>query len=185
MAEEEKKESEETEGAEGEDGEGGGKKKGGSKLIIIIILLLVVLGGAGGGAFFFLNQGDGGEAEAAAAAAEIAAAEQASAAAQVQSVAFYEVPDIVVNLASSGGISRYLKIKLTLELASELDIPHIEKLMPRIVDDFQVYLRQLRVEDLQGSAGIYRLKEALLMRANQSAQPIEVENILFTEMLIQ
>jgi flagellar FliL protein len=179
MAEEEKKEAEESEGLdeEGDESEES-KKKGGSKLILIILAALVLIGGAGGGAFFFLNQGSDESAEA-------AMPEVGNPQAQVQNVAFYDVPDIVVNLSSSNGIARYLKVKLTLELNSELDIPRIEKLMPRIIDDFQVYLRQLRVEDLQGSAGIYRLKEALLMRANQSAAPIEVQNILFTEMLIQ
>lgn len=180
MAEEEKKEAEEA-APEGEEGEEGGapKKKGSSKLIIIILAALILIGGAGGGAFFFMNQGESEEETAEA----VEPKEEMKA--QMQDIAFYEVPNIVVNLSSSNGIARYLKIKLTLELSSELDVPKLEKLMPRIIDDFQVYLRQLRVEDLQGSAGIYRLKEALLMRANQSASPIEVQNILFTEMLIQ
>jgi flagellar FliL protein len=176
MAEEEKNEAEEV-AEEGEEEDGEPKKKGGSKLIIIILIALVLIGGAGGGAFFFMNQEDAED--------EVVVEGPSAEEVQIQEIAFYEVPNIVVNLAGSNGIARYLKIKLTLELATELDIPRLEKLMPRIIDDFQVYLRQLRVEDLQGSAGIYRLKEALLMRANQSAAPVEIQNILFTEMLIQ
>ncbi len=182
MAEEEKKEAEETKPeGEGEEGEEG-KKKGGSKLILIIVIVLVLLGGAGGGAFFFMSQG--GEHEEEVSEEETVSPEEL-AKEEMQNIAFYEVPNIVVNLSSVGGTTHYLKIKLTMEIGSELDLPKLEKLMPRVIDDFQVYLRQLRVEDLQGSAGIYRLKEALLMRANQSAQPIEVQNILITEMLIQ
>ena len=41
-------------------------------------------------------------------------------------------------------------------------MPRIEAVMPRIVDNFQIYLRELRLEDLRGSAGIYRLREELL-----------------------
>jgi flagellar FliL protein len=41
------------------------------------------------------------------------------------------------------------------------------------------------VEDLRGSAGMIRLKEELLRRVNISVQPIEVQDILFKEMLVQ
>ena len=73
----------------------------------------------------------------------------------------------------------------TLELAAEADIEHLEQVLPRIVDNFQVYLRELRIEDLKGSAGIYRLREELLLRVNAAAYPAEVRDVLFKEMLIQ
>ena len=57
--------------------------------------------------------------------------------------------------------------------------------MPRIVDSFQVYLRELRIEDLQGSAGLQRLREELLMRVNSAAQPTVVRDVRFREMLGQ
>jgi len=57
--------------------------------------------------------------------------------------------------------------------------------MPRVVDNFQTYLRELRVDDLSGSAGLYRLREELLIRVNVAAQPAKVNAILFKEMLIQ
>ena len=57
--------------------------------------------------------------------------------------------------------------------------------MPRIVDNFQVYLRELRLEDLRGSAGLYRLREELLSRVNIAAQPAQVNDVLFKEMLVQ
>jgi flagellar FliL protein len=57
--------------------------------------------------------------------------------------------------------------------------------MPRIIDNFQVYLRELRLDDLRGSAGIYRLREELLMRVNTAAQPVHVKDVLFREMLVQ
>lgn len=184
MAEEQENMEDQTEGGEAEgEGEGSGEeaeaKKGGSKLIIIIAAALVVLGGAGAGAFFMLSGGDK-EAEEAAAAA---AAEEAQPV--VQDVFFYELPEILVNLSSSGTANRFLKMKVNLELKSEADVIMLEKVLPRIIDDFQLYLRQLRVEDLTGASGIQRLKEALLLRANQSAQPLEINAVLFKEILVQ
>ena len=91
----------------------------------------------------------------------------------------------MVNLASGGSATRYLKLKVNLEVKTEQDLTQLEYMMPRIVDDFQLYLRQLRVEDLNGSSGIYRLKEDLLMRANQAAAPLQISNVLFKEILVQ
>jgi flagellar FliL protein len=78
-----------------------------------------------------------------------------------------------------------LKIKVALELANANDLPQVEKLMPRVLDNFQVYLRELRVEDLQGSAGMYRLREELLARVNAAVAPAKVNDVLFKEMLVQ
>ena len=61
----------------------------------------------------------------------------------------------------------------------------LEQVLPRVVDNFQVYLRELRAEDLRGSAGLYRLREDLLSRAQTAAAPADVRDVLFKEMLIQ
>ena len=81
--------------------------------------------------------------------------------------------------------THFLKINISLELEEESDIKNLELLMPRIVDGFQIYLRELRVDDLRGSAGMYRLREDLLRRINEVAKPIRINDILFKEMLIQ
>ncbi len=64
-------------------------------------------------------------------------------------------------------------------------MPIIESIKPRIVDNFEVYLRELRIDDLRGSAGMYRLREELLMRVTEAAQPVRVRDVLFQEMLVQ
>ena len=64
-------------------------------------------------------------------------------------------------------------------------LAQLESLLPRVVDNFQVYLRELRVEDLNGSAGLYRLKEELLVRVNTAIKPHKVNDVLFREMLVQ
>ena len=98
---------------------------------------------------------------------------------------FFNVPDMVVNLNSTGRRPSFLKISISVEVGRQEDVPEIEKVMPRIVDNFQVYLRELRLEDLRGSAGIYRLREELLLRVGVAAQPVQVKDVLFREMLIQ
>jgi flagellar protein FliL len=57
--------------------------------------------------------------------------------------------------------------------------------MPRVVDQFQSYLRELRVDDLHGSAGVLRLKEELLRRINVAAAPYPVKDVLLKEMIVQ
>ena len=98
---------------------------------------------------------------------------------------FYDLPDLLVNLNSSGRKASFLKISVSLELESQSDVARLQAVMPRIIDNFQVYLRELRVEDLRGSAGIYRLREELLVRVNSAAAPVKVRDVLFKEMLVQ
>lgn len=100
-------------------------------------------------------------------------------------VVFYDLPDMLINLSSAADDASFLKLVVSLELDDETVLPELEKLMPRVMDNFQVYLRELRREDLRGSAGVYRLKEELLYRINSSIKPIQVKDVLFKEMLVQ
>lgn len=98
---------------------------------------------------------------------------------------YYELPEMLVNLNSSGRRAGYLKISVSLEVSSDKDMEQLREALPRIVDNFQVYLRELRVEDLRGSAGLQRLREELLLRVNTAVQTAEVRDVLFREMLVQ
>lgn len=144
------------------------------KIIIFIVLPLLVLGGGGGGAAFFLLGGKDEHKE----------AEHAPPPPPKQTV-FMDLPDILVNLNTGGGKSSYLKLKVALELEDAEAPKKIEVLMPRVVDNFQVYLREMRADDLSGSAGLYRVKEELLVRVTQAVQPVKVADVLFKEMLVQ
>lgn len=177
MAEDQNQEVENQEG----EGEEGAKSGGSSKLIIIILLAIILVGGAAAGAFFLM----GDDSDDDAAVEEAAAKEGEPAGPPKPSAYFYEVPEILVNLASTGSATRYLKLKINLEVSTEEDLAQLEILLPRVIDDFQLYLRQLRVEDLNGSSGIYRLKEDLLLRANQAVAPLQINNVLFKEILVQ
>lgn len=156
--------------------EGGGKKSK-KKLILIAVPLLLIAVGAG---LFFSGMLDSllGKDKALEAEAEEKVEEK-------QAAIYYELPQMLVNLNSPGRRSNFLKIVVSLELSDSKDIEGLESSMPRIIDNFQVYLRELRVEDLQGSAGIYRLREELLFRVNAAVRPARVTDVLFKEMLVQ
>ena len=103
----------------------------------------------------------------------------------IEDVVFFPLEEIIVNLNTGGRKSSFLKIRISLELTNSEDIPRIRDVMPRIMDNFQVYLRELRIEDLKGSAGMYRLREELLSRVNAAAAPAKINDVLFKEMLVQ
>ena len=173
----------EAEGEEGEkpEGEGAAPAPTGFKrfltkkmLMIIVPVLVLVLGGGGAGAYFFLfKKADGGEA---------AHHEEPL---TPPKVAFSDMQDILVNIQSSDGTPAYLKLGLSLELEDEEQKTALAPLMPRITDQFQAYLRELRLDDLKGSAGVLRLKEELLRRVNVAAAPYHVRDVLLKDMLIQ
>jgi flagellar FliL protein len=102
---------------------------------------------------------------------------------------FIPLPDILVNLSSrktpSIARSSFLKLKLTLQIADEKDKEIIKKLLPLIIDQFQVFLRELDLTDIAGSEGLHRLKQELINRANHAIAPKKIINILFKEVLIQ
>jgi flagellar FliL protein len=98
---------------------------------------------------------------------------------------FFDLPDLLVNLNTTGRKASFLKLSVSLELNRAEDLPKLQAVMPRIIDNFQVYLRELRVEDLRGSGGIYRLREELLARVNGAIAPVAVRDVLFKEMLVQ
>jgi flagellar FliL protein len=170
-------------GDEDEDGEGssgGGKKK---LIIIIAAIVLLVIGGAG--AAFFMGLFDpllGGEEQ-----TETKDGEGGEGGEEVPTgpAVFYDLPEMLVNLNTGDRKATFLKIKVSLEVSTPEDIPKLQALMPRIIDNFQVYLRELRIDDLKGSAGMYRLREELLTRVNAAIAPAKVRAVLFKEMLVQ
>ncbi|MEP3428526.1 MAG: flagellar basal body-associated FliL family protein [Roseibium sp.] len=150
----------------------GGKKK---KLILFGSVGLVVLLAAGAGGYFFLMGSDG----------PMPRSSESGAAQEVQKpVVFYDLPEMTVNLATEGRTT-YLKVRIALEVENRAMIDQIQPYLPRILDAFQIYLRELRPADLEGSAGLFRLKEELLRRINLSVYPAKVEGVLFKEILVQ
>lgn len=151
-----------------------GKKKLSRKMLIIIAAAAVLLVGGGASAWFFLFSSK--------------PVENLEAVIEVPESFIFNLPPMTVNLSSEGeegGGDQFLKITIALEVADQKVMEDIQPRMAKVVDAFQVYLRELRKSDLEGSAGIYRLKEELRRRVNVAIFPAQVESILFKEILIQ
>lgn len=98
---------------------------------------------------------------------------------------FIDLPEMVANLNSNPHRPNYVKVQARLEVTSPEDVERVKAAMPRLQDLFQTYLREMRPEELRGSAGTYRLREELIGRANIAAAPARVTDVLFIQMLIQ
>lgn len=190
----------EGEGAQVIEGEEAPKKK--PPLLLIIIGAAVLVAGIGGGAAYFMLKPKSAEAEAgaeveadahAAKAAEgeegaegaVPAEGTGTVAAGPDGVTFYTLPDLIVNIQSPDGRTTYLKLKLTLETKDAAAATALQKQYPRLKDMFQSFLRELRPEDLAGSAGSYQLRAEILRRVNLIAAPAKVDAVLIEEMLVQ
>ena len=159
-------------GAVAEAAEAAPSKKGKLKLIIAAVGFFVIVGG-GVGIWLLMSKGSGDDKHA----AEIAAA---------RPPVYVDVPEILVNLVGLPGERvQYLKVKVVLEVKEEKQIEAIKPSMPRVSDIFQTYMRELRASDLNGSAGLFRLKEELTRRVNVAVAPQQVSAVLFKEIMIQ
>ena len=145
-------------------------KKGKLKLIIAVVGFVTVLGAGAG--WFFLMRGHGDEAHAEAP--------------PPKPPSFVEVPDMMVNLVGAAGERvQYLKVKIVLEVKEEKQVEAIKPSLLRVTDLFQTYLRELRPSDINGSAGLFRLKEELTKRVNLAVTPQQVNAVLFKEIIVQ
>jgi flagellar protein FliL len=141
------------------------------KLIIAVVSVLALFGvGAATWFFFFRHGGDEMHAEAP----------------PPKPPVFLDVPEMLVNLVGAPGERvQYLKVKAVLEVKEEKQVEAIKPSMPRVTDLFQTYLRELRPTDLNGSAGLFRLKEELTRRVNAAVSPVPVSAVLFREIVVQ
>lgn len=153
-------------------------KQGGRKKLLVIAAALLVFGGAGG--WFsgvvprLLGRGEA-----------VAAEGHGEGHAEAKGPVFMDLPDIVANLNAGPRRASFVKLKAKLELSKPEDQAVLQAAMPRVLDLFQGYLREMRPEELRGTAGTYRLREELLARTNLAAPPARVVAVLFTEVLVQ
>jgi flagellar FliL protein len=201
------------ESAEGAEGEAAPKKKlAGKTLILFVVLPLLLLGlGGGAAAMLFLGKkpaeahaeeghgekdgkekhakkekkdkkkkeggghgGGGKEGEGGATITE-----------GPDGVAYYEMPAVLVNIQSESERPTYLKLKLSVQFEDAETAEVLTEKMPVLTDQFQTFLRELRVEDISGSAGTYRLRMELLRRVNLAMTPDQASAVLIEEMLVQ
>lgn len=190
--------------AEGEEGAPAKKKLAGKTLILFVVLPALLLLGAGGGAAFFLlkpkpevhadagkdahgkekkkkehgkDKGGGHGSE--------KPDPNAPVVTEGDGVYYVSLPQMLVNFSTNDGQPAYLKLKLTLEAPDEDTAYLVEPELPRIMDQFQGFLRELRMDDISGSAGTARLRLELLRRVNLAIAPGQMNAVLIEEMLVQ
>ena len=99
---------------------------------------------------------------------------------------YYAMPKLVMNLASTGGARAVMmELELSLESSSPSAFNKVPEMMPRLKDTLNSFLRELRVEDLNGSGGTYTLRRELLKRFNTVLDPKKIDAVLIEGMLIQ
>lgn len=148
----------------------GAKPKKKLPIMIIAIAAAVLVIGGGAAAYFLLFSGQ---------------KDDTVRLSELPETFIFNLPTMTVNLNSEGAGESFMKLTVALEVADEEMMKEIQPRMAKVVDAFQVYLRELRKSDLEGSAGIYRLKEELRRRVNVAIFPAQVDSILFKEILVQ
>lgn len=146
------------------------RKLSGKVLILYIVLPLIVLIGAGVGVY--MSGLLGGEKE------------KHEEAKVIAPPVFYDLPEFLVNLSGSAP-QHFLKMTVTMQITNAEAAKRLDAELPRVLDSFQIFLRELRPEDVEGSAGVLRVKEELLRRVNLAIQPPLVTDILFREVIVQ
>lgn len=161
--------------------------KGKRKLLIIIAIVVALLLAVAGVLLSGVLGGKEKEKEDAETTQEQPAEGAEGAAGQpvVQKPVYYELPEFLVNLTSTSNRTSFLKMSVTLELRDKEAVAIIEANKPRVMDAFNTYLREVRPQDLSGSAGIFRLRGELMMRINRTIEEGLVKDVLFSEIIIQ
>lgn len=165
-----------------EQGQASGKRR---KLMVAGAGAAALLLAAGGGAWAFLGSGGDEKGADHAESAQEATDHGGGEGAEGATGSLIDVPAIVTNMRRGGSESGYLKLRFMLVAVSPEKAETIKTRLPAIIDRFQPFLRELRPEDLNGAAAVYRIKEELLFRCKQVTGPGMVEDLLIQDLLQQ
>jgi flagellar FliL protein len=148
-------------------------EKGVSKILIIISFMSLMLCG-GGGYYFLVFKPETPQEE-----------KQEDKRQNAMEIGYMNLPDIIINLKSTKNKTSVLKASFVLELESLKDKEALDQLKPVIIDEFQTYLRELEISDIQGSAGLERVRQELFNRVSSVISPLKVRKVLIKEFLTQ
>ncbi|MBB5685260.1 flagellar basal body-associated FliL family protein [Sphingobium boeckii] len=129
----------------------------------------VLLTGAAGGGYIFMTRD----------------AENTAIAPENAVDAYVEVPPMTVNLRVPGGQARFLKLRFIIVAANAAQSETIRTKIPMLLDALQPFLRELRPEDLNGSAAVFRVKEEMMVRAHATFGSGMVRDILIQDLVQQ
>ncbi|MBF7012891.1 flagellar basal body-associated FliL family protein [Novosphingobium sp. HR1a] len=168
--------------------EAGAKKKGGKvRLIAIAVVAVGMLAGAGG-VYWYMQKGGSEHAEekqAEAAPEEGSEGGEGHGAADADpSASYIEVAPMMVNLRGGGAQAKFVKLRFVV-VAAEGKTDAVKARLPVILDALQPFLRELRPDDLNGSAAVFRIKEEMIRRSTEALGKGMVRDILIQDLIQQ
>ncbi len=139
-----------------------------SKTMLIVIIALLLLGGGGAGAYFkfFANSGEG------------------EASVKESEPIVKEMDSFIVNLSDPGG-KRFLKVTMRAKLTNQQCMAEFTMRIYEMRDAVLMILAGKEVEDISKPEDRMSLKQELAGAMNKALKRGQVQDIYFTEFLIQ
>lgn len=92
---------------------------------------------------------------------------------------FYDLPEIKTSVKGKN-FPHKLRLKINIELSGVDDMLVIQAMTPRLTNAVLGHVIELYIDEIEGSTGLYWLKEELLYRFNLVAAPVKIKNINFS-----
>jgi flagellar protein FliL len=147
-------------------------KKGGGKKLVLISLVLALVGTGGG--FLAAKSGalsfGGGDTNA------------TSGRSEKPATAFVPVDPIIVSLGPASA-NRHLSFRAQLEVPAE-HAPEVQRIMPRLVDILNSYLRAVDVREFDAPSGLITLRAQMLRRVQLIAGDGRISDLLVMEFVL-
>lgn len=96
----------------------------------------------------------------------------------------FSLDTFIVNLISGRG-KDYLKAKIDLELNNEAVTAEINKRLPQFRDAILTMLSSKAYEDIKSLEGKFQLRAEIMSMLNQHLKTGKIENIYFTDFIVQ
>ena len=97
-------------------------------------------------------------------------------------VAYVAIDPLVISMHASSN-AKHLMFRANLEVRPEAK-PEVEKILPRIVDVLNSYLRALEPGDLEDPSALTRLRAQMLRRVQVVTGPDRVNDLLIMEFVL-
>ncbi len=145
--------------------------------ILLIVIPVVIAIGLAVGLYFALNHKYDGTAALNYSVVKNMTEENGQATESV--TVFYDLPEIKAQVKTEDGTPETVAARLSVELSKVEDVAAVEKLLPRITDAVIAHTVELTPAEVEGSAGLYWLREELLYRINLLTAPVKINNLNF------
>ncbi|MDE1012221.1 MAG: flagellar basal body-associated protein FliL [Paraburkholderia fungorum] len=149
------------------------------RIILIVLIAIIAAGAAGAGVWFFMSKR----------APAPASAETPSAPPPLAAPLFFPLESMTVNLQSDDGQQHFLRIGLTLKLNDPRTQQELTEHMPEVRSRILLALSNKHPEELAPLEGkralAAELRTLIEEPTDKGAAPIHVQDVLFTEFVVQ